>query len=84
MKAIIDAVNHLKGDLYNTLLNVYGEDKYLFGIFCDDVIGAYTCGTKSRAFGGEILVCTIDQFNECAAEMSEASWIPERNIETKE
>lgn len=83
MNKMIDAVNDLHGDLSRSYL-FKADDAFLYIEDGKNTFYQYGCLPGMSTSNRANLVCTVDEFNQCAAEMSEASWIPERNIETKE
>lgn len=80
MKSVIDAVNELRGDL--RLSKHWHSDRYLY--WFDGA--AEECGVigLQRSDSGDKhykLICSIDDFNQCVAELSAAEWIPGGTIE---
>ena len=75
MKTVIDAVNYYEGE-YPAATDVSPEE-------WDRAI-VFNCNTLKVSDGGVecyypfSVICTIEEFNQCVAEMSEAKWIPEK------
>ena len=68
MKTLIDAVKELKGDLNNLKLGLHSKHKVIIDmtrVYGGLVGTAYGIGEKTPA------ICTIQDFNQAIAEMSE-------------
>ena len=74
MKTVIDAVNELRADVEsNARPNKYGYLGF-------DGWGEWVTCTSSY----HRKVCSIEEFDQCVKEMSEAKWIPEKAVFTQE
>lgn len=75
-KTVVDAVNELMADILNiqnynqTLKNIRfnGDDE-------DEYLGFFLSNFDKQRFS--ILVCTVEEFNQCVAEMSEGLFVPD-------
>ena len=89
MKTVIDAVNELKGNINNVIVDEDRRESFASIILCVDSYGTYLSG-KYYSFGDEDgddlfsnwqFICTFDEFSACVDELSAATWIDGISIE---
>lgn len=88
MKTVIDAVNNLKGEISNVIVDKVSPD-FLSIILCVDSCDEFESGTyhNYRRDHGCYLadyfkfICTVDEFNACVDELSAATWIDGISLE---
>ncbi len=75
MKTVIDAVNYYEGE-YPAATDVSPEEWDRAIVFNCIELEVYDGGVG--CYYPFSVICTIEEFNQCVAEMSEAKWIPEK------
>ena len=88
MKTVIDAVNDLKGDVNNVVIDKVVKE-FASIIFCIESCDRFEAGTyhnyrrdcKDYLAENFKFVCTVDEFNACVDELSAATWIDGISIE---
>jgi hypothetical protein len=83
-KTVVDAVNELRGDFENAYKIIFSSPLLYLTFDCDHDRWCATGTKKEDLRSGYEFVCTIDEFNQCVAEMSEGLFVPDYRQKTPE
>jgi len=82
-KTVVDAVNSLQGELHKCIAFDKSRKQVVMAIHKEGFRGLYAGCYSVASFENGIgdrywkVICTIDEFNQCVAEMSEGLFVPD-------